>query len=91
VCSFGTSALNPRERAFSALTSLCRGKPLIILTRMRNNLNTVLKSTIQSVGEGNGEARNQKVDIKLQVPLRIQTVNHQGSAVAIGGAHQIER
>jgi hypothetical protein len=54
-------------------------------------LNTVLKSTIQSVGESNGEARNQKIDIKLQVPLGIQTVNHQGSAVAIGGAHEIER
>ena len=58
------------------LASLRCDKSLIVFTRVWNDLDTVLKSTIQGIGQNGGEARGQKIDIKLQVALRIQAVNH---------------
>ena len=58
------------------LAGLCGYKTLIILTSVWNHLHAVLQSTIQSIGESGGEIHGEKVDIKLQVPLRIQTVNY---------------
>jgi len=58
------------------LAGLCRDKSLIVLTRVRNDLHAVLESAIQSVGKSGGETHCQKIDIELQVPLRIQAVNH---------------
>ena len=53
-------------------------------------LHGVLKGPIEGIGQSCGKCRGQKIDIQLQVALRIEAVHHQSAAAAAGGTHEIE-
>lgn len=46
---------------------------------------------VEGVGKGGGESSGQEIDVELQVAGGVEPVHGQGSALAIGGAEQIER
>jgi hypothetical protein len=62
-----------------------------LLTWKRNDLDRVLKSAVQSIGESDGEFRSQKIDIQLKIARRVKPVNHHRAASAVGRTHQIKR
>jgi len=51
----------------------------------------VLKSTVQRIGENDGERRRQKINIQLQIALGIKPVNHESAAAAVRGTDEIKR
>lgn len=48
---------------------------MIIPAGMRNDWDAVLQGAVQSIGESDGEFRGEKIDIQLQVPLRVEATN----------------
>jgi hypothetical protein len=74
--SLSGQLLGQNSRARILLAGLCRYKSLIVVTGVWNHLHTVLQSSIESIGKSGGKIHGEKIDIELQVPLRIQTVNH---------------
>lgn len=82
-----------RIRLRAILTSLCRDKLLIMTSvlNMREDLHRMVESTLQGIGKGDGKDRCQQVDIKLQGPMRINSMNPQYAASTAGRTYQIER
>ncbi len=79
-----TNLLTIESYRIKISSRLARRRSPVVLTRARNHLHSVLKSTVERIGESNGKIRSQKIDIKLQIPVRIEPVNRQRTAAAVG-------
>ena len=49
---------------------------LIILSWAGNDLYCVLESAVEGIGESDWENRSQKIDIQLQVTLRVESSDY---------------
>jgi hypothetical protein len=64
-------------------TSL-RGNKSFILIGAWNDLHGVLKDAVEGIRECDGKDRSQKINIQLEITLRIQAMDHQRAAAAVG-------
>src|SRR6202007_2130546 len=92
-CSAGT--LKKQNQIVSAEGRTCElsrwrcDQPSILAGR-RNHLGRVSQRPVEGVGERGGKTRTEKVDVHLQVPRRIEPVDHQLSTAAVGGAGKVQ-
>ena len=71
-----------RQRCSATLAGLCSNESLVPISA-RHELHGVRKGAGQRIGESNGEAGRQKIDIKLEVALGINPVNPQNTTAAV--------
>ena len=73
LCSCGGRIILPGLRSVRCLAS---GRAI--------TCSGVGEGAVERVGEGGGECGGQQIDIELQISLRVEAVDRQGAAAAVG-------
>jgi hypothetical protein len=66
------------------------GNERSILFRQGHHVRRMCEGAVEGIGKGGGKSRGKQIDVDLQVPVRIDTVNGKGAAATVGRTQEIE-
>src|SRR5690348_5846632 len=66
------------------------GNERSILFRQGHNVRRMREGAVEGIGKGGGKGGGEQIDVDLQVPAGIDTVNGKGAAATVGRTQEIE-